>query len=185
MLEYKAPSAVPIQRNSREDNRRIKEGEVPEDWEEGKRRQKDTDARWTKKHGKSHFGYKNHVDVDAEHKLIRDFEVTAANVHDSQVVDDVVDPDNADPQVWADSAYRSEAIEAALSGSGYENHICEKGQRDQPLTEEQQAANRRRSKVRSRVEHVFGFQHASPGVASRLQGRQRRAPERPVVRSPR
>ena len=90
MLEYKAPSAVPIQRNSREDNRRNKEGEVPEDWEENKRRQKDTDARWTQKHVKSHFGYKNHIDVDAEHKLIRDFEPTAANVHDSQVLDDVL-----------------------------------------------------------------------------------------------
>jgi IS5 family transposase len=62
---------VPIQRNSREKNRRIKAGEEPEDWDEHKRWQKDTDARWTNKHGKSHFGYKNHIDVDAEHKFIR------------------------------------------------------------------------------------------------------------------
>ena len=65
--------------------------------------------------------------------------------------------------MWADSAYRSEATEAALSEAGYGSHICEKGQRDQPLTDEQQAANRRRSKVRSHVEHVFGFQHNSMG----------------------
>jgi len=154
---------VPIQRNSRDENRRIKAGEVPEDWDEHKRRQKDTDARWTKKHGKSHFGYKNHIDVDAEHKLIRDFETTAANVHDSQVFDDIIDPDNADPRVWGDSAYRSEATEAALGGAGYESHICEKGRSDRPLGEEQQAANRARSKVRSRVEHVFGFQQNSMG----------------------
>jgi transposase, IS5 family len=155
--------AVPIQRNSPEENRRIKDGEVPEDWAAPKRRQKDTDARWTKKHGKSHFGYKNHIDVDAEHKLIRDFEVTSANVHDSQVVDEVIDPNNADPQVWADSAYRSEATEAALSGAGYESHICEKGQSNQPLSDEQQTANRTRSKTRARVEHVFGFQQNSMG----------------------
>jgi IS5 family transposase len=154
---------VPIQRNSREENRRIKAGEEPEDWDEPKRRQKDTDARWTKKHGKSHFGYKNHIDIDAEHKLIRDFEATPANVHDSQVFDEVLDPDNAGPQVWGDSAYRSEATEAALSGAGYESHICEKGQSNQPLSDEQQAANRARSKVRSRVEHVFGFQQNSMG----------------------
>jgi IS5 family transposase len=154
---------VPIQRNSREENRRIKAGEVPEDWDEPKRRQKDTDARWTKKHGKSHFGYKNHIDVDAEHKLIRDYETTAANVHDSQVFDDIIDPDNSEPQVWADSAYRSEATETALSEAGYESHICEKGQSNQPLSDEQQAANRCRSKVRSRVEHIFGFQQNSMG----------------------
>ena len=154
---------VPIQRNSREENRRIKAGDVPEDWDDNKARQKDTDARWTKKHSKSYFGYKNHIDVDAEHKLIRDFTTTAANVHDSQVFDDVLDPDHIDPQVWADSAYRSEATETALSGAGYESHICEKGQSKQPLTDAQQAANRVRSKTRSRVEHLFGFQQNSMG----------------------
>ncbi len=57
---------VPKQRNSRDDNARIKDGETPEGWENqpAKRCQKDTDARWTKKHGKSHYGYKNHVNVD-------------------------------------------------------------------------------------------------------------------------
>ena len=47
--------------------------------------QKDVDARWTKKRGQSHFGYKNHVAVDVKHKFIRKWQVSAANVHDSQV----------------------------------------------------------------------------------------------------
>ena len=51
-----------------DENKTIKNGEVPEDWA-GKPSQKDVDARWTKKHGKSHFGYKNHVNVDRKHKL--------------------------------------------------------------------------------------------------------------------
>ena len=154
---------VPIQRNRRDENRRNKAGEVPEDWDEPKRRQKDTEARWTKKHGKSHFGDKNHINVEAEHTLIRTFEATPANVHDSQVFDAVLDPDNADPQVWADSAGRSDATEAALSEAGYESHIGEKGQSNQPRSDAQQATNRRRSKVRARVEHVFGFQENSLG----------------------
>jgi IS5 family transposase len=154
---------VPIQRNSGEENRRIKNGEVPDDWSEAKREQKDTEARWTKKNGKSYFGYKNHIDVDAEHKLIRTFAVTAANVHDSQVLDDLIDPDNEDPGVWADSAYRSEETEAVLEDAGYQSHICEKGQTGKPLSAEQEARNRKRSKVRSRVEHVFGFQQNSMG----------------------
>ena len=66
-------SIVNKQRNSREENARIKAGEISEDWPENKRRQKDVDARWTKKNGKTFFGYKNHVSVDVKHKLIRGF----------------------------------------------------------------------------------------------------------------
>jgi IS5 family transposase len=138
---------------------------VPQDWEEARCEQKDLDARWTKKHGKSHYGYKNHIDIDidAEHKLIRNFAVTPANVRDSQVLDDLIDPDNEDPSVGADAAHRSEETETVLEAAGYESHICEKGQAGQPLNAEQQAQNRTRSRVRSRVEHVFGFQQDSMG----------------------
>jgi len=98
---------APIQRKSRDENVRIKAGEVLDDWNEAKHDQKDVDVRWTKKHGK------NHINVDAEHKLVRDYEVTAASVQDSQVFDEVIDPDNVDPEVWADSVYRSEGTEVA------------------------------------------------------------------------
>jgi hypothetical protein len=62
---------------------------VPEDWADKptKRSQKDVDARWTKKCSKSHYGYKNHVNVDRTHKLVRRYHVTDAAVHDSQTVD--------------------------------------------------------------------------------------------------
>ena len=78
------------------------------------KRQKDEDARWTKKHGKSHYGYKNHINVDKEHKLIRRYAVTDASVHDSQVFDELLDDENSDHSVWADSAYRSEPREERL-----------------------------------------------------------------------
>ena len=84
--------AVPKQRNSREENARIKAGETPAGWEDkpAKRRQKDVEARWTKKHGKSHYGYKNHVNVDRRHKLVRRYHVSDAAEHDSQVLDESV-----------------------------------------------------------------------------------------------
>ena len=66
-------------RNSREENEAIRAGNPPLDWSEAKRRQKDVDARWTKKNEQSHFGYKNHIAVDVKHKFIRAWEVTAAN----------------------------------------------------------------------------------------------------------
>lgn len=57
-----------------------------------KARQKDTDVRWTVKRGVSHYGYKNHVNIDRRHKLIRQYAVTNAAGHDSQVVDEILDP---------------------------------------------------------------------------------------------
>ena len=156
---------VPKQRNSRDDNARIKDGETPEGWEDqpAKRSQKDTDARWTKKHGKSHYGYKNHVNVDRRHKLVRRYRVTDAAVHDSQVVEDILDPDNTASDVWADSAYRSAEIEAKLEDKGLKSRIHRKGHRDKPLSEREKRGNETRSKVRARVEHVFGAQSNDMG----------------------
>jgi IS5 family transposase len=50
---------------------------------EAKNRQKDKDARWTKKHERSYFGYKNHIGVDRRHKFVRRYVVSDASVHDS------------------------------------------------------------------------------------------------------
>ena len=151
---------VPKQRNGRDENAAIKAGETPKGWDDkpAKRRQKDTDARWTKKHGKSHYGYKNHVNVDRRHKLIRRYKVTDASVHDSQVLDDVLDDDNTASEVWADSAYRSAEIERKLDERGLKSRIHRKAQRNRPLRKREQQGNRTRSQVRARVEHVFGAQ---------------------------
>jgi IS5 family transposase len=95
---------VPIQRNAKEENERIKQGEseqVKAEWHPAKVKQKDTDARWTKKHGKSYFGYKHHDCVDVKHKLIRSYAVTAANVHDSNVFEELLTPDYSCCFVWA------------------------------------------------------------------------------------
>jgi IS5 family transposase len=149
---------VPRQRNSRDENARIKKGEEPEDWLENKRRQKDVQARWTKKHGKSHYGYKNHISIDRQHKVIRKYAVTSAEVHDSQVFEVLLDEHNSSADVWADSAYRSAEREADLRQAGYRSHVHRKGARGRQLDARAQAANRKRSTVRARVEHVFAQQ---------------------------
>lgn len=148
---------VPKQRNSREENDQIKKGETPERFDQNPnvKRQKDTDARWAKKNNETHFGYKNHVSVDNAHKLIRGFEVTSAEVHDSQVLLELLS-ENTSKNVWADSAYRSEANDLDLYALGYRNQIHRKGTRNKPLSKRQQRANRKKSTVRVRVEHVFG-----------------------------
>ena len=167
------PSCLPrISEGSRDDNANIKAGGTPAGWEAhpAKNRQKDKDARRTRKHGKSHFGYKNHINVDRRHKLVRRYAVSSASVHDSQKLDDVLDRANTASGVWADSAYRSEASEAVLAERGLTSHIHRRGSRGKPLTSAQEAANKTRSKVRVRVEHVFGCQHSMGGKFVRTIG---------------
>jgi IS5 family transposase len=167
---------APRQRNSREENDAIKKGETPEGWEDKPDaflRQKDVDARWTKKNAVNYYGYKNHVSVDNKNKLVRRYQVTSASVHDSQVFDELLDPENTNANVWADSAYRSADQEASLTENGYRSHINKKGKRNKPLSKAAKAANRRRSTVRSRVEHVFGAMEAMGGMVVRTIGRAR------------
>lgn len=156
---------APKQRNTRDENEQVKNGETPADWktDPAKNRQKDQDARWTKKHGKSYFGYKNHVGADKTHKLIRKWDVTDASVHDSQQLDAVLDDANTGRDVWADSAYRSAETEAKLAARGLKSRVHFKGVRGRPLDETQKNANRARSEVRARVEHIFGDQTVAMG----------------------
>ncbi len=151
---------VPKQRNTRSENATIKEGLLPAAWDKhpAKKVQKDIEARWTQKNGKNYYGYKNHIAIDVKHKLIRRYDVTAANVHDSQRFEPLLDRRNSDPTVYADSAYRSEDNERLLKRKRFRSRVHHRAWRDQPLTKREQRENRARSRLRARVEHVFGHQ---------------------------
>jgi IS5 family transposase len=147
---------VPRQRNGRDDNQHIKEtGAAPEEWSDKKAAHKDVDAQWTKKNNVAFYGYKNHANVDRDHKIIRRYTVTGAGVHDSQELDNILDPNNDSKDLWADSAYRSDEQEERLREKGYTSHIHERAYRNRPLSEEQKAANTEKSRTRCRAEHVF------------------------------
>lgn len=155
---------VPIQRNTREENAAIKEGKPPvENWSEAKKRQKDTDARWVQKNGKNYYGYKNHVEADVKYKIIRDYKVTDASVHDSNVFEDILDENNTSRDVYADSAYRSAEHETELKEKNFRPHLQRKGCRGRALTSWEKQGNRTRSKIRSRVEHIFGAMRQRAG----------------------
>ena len=154
---------APKQLGSREENEAVRAGEAPLDWSEAKRRQKDVDARWTKKNEQRHFGYKNHIAVDVKHKFIRKWQVSAANAHDSQVFLELL-AKNTSRDVYADSAYLSEKSQERLTALGYRPHIQRKGQKNHPLSDWEKQGNRRRSRIRSRVEHVFGAQLQRAGT---------------------
>lgn len=150
---------APKQRNTREENKQIKEGKLPSEWEKApnKLAQKDTDARWTKKNNVSFYGYKNHVKADTKTKLIRKYAVTDASVHDSQVVDELLDATDQGQELYGDSAYTGKSAEEIYAKKKVVDRVNEKGYKNRPLTETQKISNREKSKVRARVEHIFGF----------------------------
>ena len=148
---------VPRSRNSREENDAIKQGNTPESFEENpaKLSQKDCDARWVTKNKERHYGYKNHVNADAKTKLITKFTTSSASVHDSQKACELID--HTDKRLYADSAYISQDIENKIWLKGINSYIHERAYRNKPLTFAQETKNHLKSKVRSRVEHIFGF----------------------------
>ncbi len=148
---------VPRQRNTREDNADIKKGSIPIEFGENKAKliQKDCDARWMTKSGERHFGYKDHINADAKTKLITKYSVSAASPHDSTELENLID--ETDTSLHADSAYRSEKIEQFLEEQSCQSFVHEKGYRGKPLTDKQKESNKKKSKIRARVEHIFGF----------------------------
>jgi len=115
--------SVPVQRNTREENTVIKEGAVPLEWGKtpNKLAHKDVDARWTKKGGQRYYGYKNHVNMDREMKLVAAQACTDASVHDSQMLEAVLrGPEEGGEGVWADSAYRPVCRDSGTGRAGGE-----------------------------------------------------------------
>lgn len=140
---------VPVQRNTREENAQIKAGTPPLDsWNAPKRSQKDVDARWTKKYSTHFYGYKNHIQVDVKHKFIRSSICTPANVHDGDVLEDLLDSTNTGRFVYADSAYDSKANRDMLQRHGLVARIVKRACRYRHLDESEQLLNRSFSRIR-------------------------------------
>ena len=134
---------VPIQRNGRDNNALIKAGAVPIEWGQD-----------TKPNKLAH----------KDTKLIASQACTDASVHDSQVLEAVLrDEAVGGKEVWADSAYRSEEQEQSLNDSEHTSQINERAYWGKPLSESQEISNKAKSRVRARVEHVFGRMENSMG----------------------
>jgi IS5 family transposase len=166
---------APRQRNSREENKELKEGNIPKEWQDQKHKNKlshkDTDARWTKKNNQTYYGYKNHVKADLASKLIDNYTVTDASVHDSQALEKLLTEKDTGQCLYADSAYTGEDQAASISKVEMINKVHEKGYKNKPLTETQKESNKNKSKYRARVEHIFGFvQTSMKGTAIRTIG---------------
>ncbi|GAA5444761.1 IS5 family transposase ISPso3 [Microbulbifer sp. NBRC 101763] len=71
--------------------------------------------------------------------------------------------DNSSKDVWADSAYYSEELEITLEAMGYRSHLHKKVCRSKLLSDRDTKTNRQKSKIRARVEHVFGSMENEQG----------------------
>ena len=116
---------------------------------------RDPEMHQTKKGNQWYFGMKTHIGVDSKTKLIHSVVVTPANVHDSQVLGDLVHGDET--RLWGDSAYTGQKKVLQEHAPNAKDFTQKKGFRNSQLTEKEQAANRTKSKVRSKVEHIFGI----------------------------
>jgi IS5 family transposase len=105
---------APRQRNTKEENKKIKEGETPEEWEKEENRhkkaQKDVDARWAVKNKEKHYGYKNHIKIDKKSKIITKYRTSSAEVHDSQELKNLIE-EGKDKRLYGDSAYTGEEVQ--------------------------------------------------------------------------
>ena len=161
---------VPTQHIGREDKAIIEQGATPLDWSPAQRRQKDTEAAWVKKHGRSHFGYKLTTSTDVRYKLIRKIEISSASAHDTLHLEAVLDESNTSRDLYADKGYTDKDREVRLKQQGWRPYIQRKAKPGRPLSACQEKRNNRISKTRVRVEHPYAAMQQMGGKVLRSIG---------------
>ena len=157
---------APKQHLRKGEKKALEEGKTPTEWKKKPsiERQRDSDATWTKKHGKSYFGYKNHIKVTREKKLIEGFEVTTASTHDSVVTGILLDEAaDAGAEIYADKAYDGEPVRGIIRAQGSKIRVQKKAPKGGTLSTYAKRINKSYARVRARVEHVFGIMEKSLG----------------------
>ena len=116
-------------------------------------KERDPEMHQTKKGNQWYIGMKAHIGVDSRTKLIHSVAATAANVHDSQVLPDLLH--GQETRVWGDAAYSGQRDVIRQRAPSAQSFIQTKAHRHRPLSEVERTCNRTKSKVRAKVEHVF------------------------------
>jgi transposase, IS5 family len=135
---------------------------------------RDPERHQTKKGNQWYFGMKAHIGVDSKATIVHSVAATAANMHDSGAIQDILHGDET--RVWGDSAYqgqREAILKAAPQAQDFTHH---RGNRASALSVQEVAKNRTKSRVRAHVEHpfrilkcIFGFRKvAYRGIAKNL-----------------
>jgi transposase, IS5 family len=146
---------APITQAKKDERETLNEGNAPEGWSAKRLSHTDRAARWTKKHGKSFYGYKLHANLDARYKLVRRFKVTAANVDDGQTLGEVLDSANTGKRLLADRGYDAQANRELLQQKRLRDGIARRAKPGQERRQRLDARNKSINRIRARGEHVF------------------------------
>ncbi|MBS1035221.1 IS5 family transposase [Gluconobacter cerinus] len=181
--------AAPKQRNTNDEKTDLREGRIPQDWQDkpAKLSHKDRHARCTLKFTKAKrqedgnipatdlaipfCGYKSHISIDRKFRLIRKWKTTDAAASDgARLREGLLDKNNTSSTVWADTAYRSKANEDFMEKQGFVSKVHRKKPHLRPMPRHIQRSNAGKSVIRSRVEHVFADQKSQTGLFVRTVG---------------
>lgn len=116
---------------------------------------RDSDANFTKKRGKTYYGYKGHIAIDEDSEVIKTLEFTKASVHDSSAFDQLVD--YSEQSVFADKGYANKARRKKLERENIFDGILSKAYRNKPLSQSEKKLNKLLSTVRNKVERPFAY----------------------------
>ncbi len=114
---------------------------------------RDPEMHQTKKGNEWYFGMKAHLGVDSQSKLIHSVAATSANVHDSQVLPDLLHGEET--RVWGDSAYAGQTEVIRQHAPRAKDFTHKRGHRHRPLSADDRRRNRNKSRVRAKGEHPF------------------------------
>ena len=114
---------------------------------------RDPEMHQTKKGNQWHFGMKVHIGVDSASGLVHHASVTAANMHDSQQLPNLLH--GQETRLYGDSAYRNQKEMLKTIAPNARDFTNQRAYRNRPLTDADKLTNRRKSSVRAKVEHVF------------------------------
>lgn len=124
--------------------------------------QTDNDTTFTKKNKKSHYDYKDHIQIDNKHKIVRKQVATTASFHSSQEFEGLFGEEGNDSSyVWRDSAYRILTNKGALKKKNLNSKVHERVCHNNLPSDGQEANNTTKSKTRVCVEYVFGYRATS------------------------
>jgi IS5 family transposase len=116
---------------------------------------RDPEMHQTKKGNQWYFGMKIHIGADSQTGLVHSASVTAANVHDSHEVPNLLHGNET--RFYGDSAYRGKAQRERLKSIAPQakDFTNKRAYRNAPLSDADKATNRRKSSIRAKVEHPF------------------------------
>jgi len=115
---------------------------------------RDPEMHQTRKGQQWYFGMKLHIGVDSQSGLAHSAVVTAANVHDKHPLPDLLHGN--EKRVYGDSAYASQKGLIRSKAAKAKNFTNQRSRRNGIINEETRSKNRNKSRIRARVEHVFG-----------------------------